>query len=106
MEIIQQRANAIKLLGRTLDAARAAGKFSIAAISGGSKSNAIAREAQGDPHGDALVLAKIKAIVDRLSRDLSDEFSSVGSRATLVAASPARCTGSLTAHPRRGSSTS
>ena len=87
MEIVQQRANAIKLLGRTLDAARAAGKFSIAAISGGSKSNAIAREAQASLTADASVLAKIKAIVDRLSRDLSDEFSSVDPAATVVAAS-------------------
>jgi dipeptidase D len=61
LEIVQQRANAIKLLGRILAAAREAGEFSVAAISGGSKSNAIAREAQVTVVADAPVLKKITA---------------------------------------------
>ena len=77
LEIVQQRANAIKLLGRLLDAAREAGEFGIAAISGGSKSNAIAREAQATVTADASVLKKIKAIVSSLSKDLKTESAAV-----------------------------
>lgn len=75
LEIIQQRANAIKLLGRILDGARAAGTFAIASVSGGSKSNAIAREAQATVTAEAPVLARLKAIVDGLSRDLKTEYA-------------------------------
>jgi dipeptidase D len=75
LEIVQQRANAIKLLGRILAAAREAGEFSVAAISGGSKSNAIAREAQVTVVADAPVLKKITAIVKALSTDFEAEFA-------------------------------
>ena len=77
LEIIQQRANAIKLLGRLLGAARKAGDFNIAAISGGSKHNAIPREAQATVVADASVLKKIKTIVKDLSKDLKKEFAAV-----------------------------
>jgi dipeptidase D len=76
LEIIQQRANGIKLLGQILDAARAAGAFAIVSLSGGAKSNAIPREAQATITAQAEVLTKIKAIVDRLSKDLKKEFAS------------------------------
>lgn len=46
MEIIKQRANAIKLLGRILSAVKAEQPVHIVSISGGSKHNAIAKEAQ------------------------------------------------------------
>lgn len=75
LEIVKQRANAIKLLGRLLDAARIAGEFNIAAISGGSKSNAIAREAQATITAEASVLERIEAIAARLSGDLKLEFA-------------------------------
>lgn len=87
LEIVQQRANAIKLLGRILDAARKAGKFNIAAISGGSKSNAIAREAQATVTADTPVLKKIKSIVNRLSKDLKEEFAAVDPDIEVAAAS-------------------
>ncbi|MBF0233871.1 MAG: aminoacyl-histidine dipeptidase [Desulfamplus sp.] len=77
LEIIQQRGNAIKLLGRVLDAARKAGDFTIAAISGGSKHNAIAKEAQATVVADASVLTKIKEIVNDLSKELTKELSAV-----------------------------
>ncbi len=76
IEIIQQRANGIKLLGRILDAARAAGAFAIVSLSGGAKSNAIPREAQVTITAQAEVLIRIKAIVDGLSKDLKKEFAS------------------------------
>jgi dipeptidase D len=87
LEIIQQRANAIKLLGRILDAAREAGEFSIAAVSGGSKSNAIAREAQATVTADASVLKKVKSIVNRLSKDLKTESAAVDPDIRVVVAS-------------------
>lgn len=77
MEIARQRANAIKLLGRVLDAAREAGEFHIAAVLGGSKSNAIAREAQATVTADAAVLAKIATIVAAAAKELKSEFGAV-----------------------------
>ena len=79
LEIIRQRANAITLLGRILDAARKAGDFYIAGISGGSKHNAIAREAQVTVAADIRVLKKIKAVVMDLFREMKKEFAVVDS---------------------------
>ena len=87
LEIVKQRANAIKLLGRLLDAAREAGEFGIAAISGGSKSNAIAREAQATVTAQAPVLNTIAAIVKRLSADLKAESAVADPDMRVVAAS-------------------
>lgn len=75
MEIIKQRANAIKLLARLLDAARQAGEIHIAEISGGSKSNAIAREARAVLTASAATLAHVPSIVDELAADIKREFS-------------------------------
>jgi len=75
LEIIQQRANAIKLLGRLLDGARAGGRFRIAELSGGSKSNAIAREAEATLTAETAVLDKIKAALTLLAKDLESEFA-------------------------------
>jgi len=75
LEIIQQRANGIMVLGRMLDAARTAGAFHLAALSGGSKSNAIPREAQAAITAAAPVLTKIKDILKRLAGDLKTEFA-------------------------------
>ncbi len=87
LEIVQQRANAIKLLGRVLDAAREVGPFGIAAISGGSKSNAIPREARATVTATAPVLKKIKSNVGRLSKDLKAEFAAVDPDVTVIVAS-------------------
>ncbi len=76
LEIVLQRANAIKLLGRILDAARRAGNFNISAISGGTDHNAIAKEAQVTVAANASVLKKIKAIVTSFSKELKKEFAS------------------------------
>ncbi len=77
LEIIRQRANAITLLGRILDAARKAGDFYIAGISGGSKHNAIAREAQVTVAADVRVLKKIKAVAKDLFMEMKKEFAAV-----------------------------
>ena len=77
MEIVRQRANAIKLLGRLLESARAAGEYRIAEVFGGSKSNAIARDAHAVLTGDAAVLEKIPGIVNTLSADLKAEYATV-----------------------------
>ena len=77
MEIIRQRANAIKILGRLLEAARTAGEFHIAEVSGGSKSNAIARDAHVTLTVDTAVLEKITDIVKVLSADLKAEYATV-----------------------------
>ncbi|MCM2284411.1 MAG: aminoacyl-histidine dipeptidase [Desulfobacula sp.] len=77
LEIIRQRANAIALLGRILDAARKAGDFQIVAVSGGSKHNAIAGKAQVTVAADVLTLKKIKAAVMDLFREMKKEFAAV-----------------------------
>ena len=77
MEIVRQRANAIKILGRVLDAARQAGEFRVAAISGGSKSNAIAREASATITARADVLARVATIVSEEAAELKREFGVV-----------------------------
>ena len=77
LEIVEQRANAIKLLGRILDAARKAGDFHISAISGGTDHNAIAKEAQVIVVAELSVLKKIKVIVVSFSKELKKEFASV-----------------------------
>ncbi len=85
MEIVRQRANAIKLLGRVLAEARAAGEFAIADLSGGSKSNAIAREAQVTITGDSAVLERIESIVTRFAGDLKAEFATADPDIEIVA---------------------
>jgi dipeptidase D len=75
LEIVQQRANAIKLLGRILDAARKAGDFNISAISGGTEHNAIAKEAQATIAASGDILKKIKVVVMSLSKELQQEFA-------------------------------
>ena len=87
LEIIQQRANAIKLLGRILDVARKAGDFHISAISGGSDHNAIAKEAQVTVTASVSVLKKIKAIVIDFSKDLKKEFASTDPHLQVAVAS-------------------
>lgn len=74
LEIVQQRANAIKLLGRILSEIKKAGDFNIASISGGLKSNAIAREAKVIITAEAPVLVKIKSSIEQLSKVMKDEF--------------------------------
>ena len=76
LEIVRQRANAIKILGRALDAAGAAGEFHISSISGGSKSNAIARDARAVVTADATVLAQVESIIAGLATDVKREFAS------------------------------
>jgi len=77
MEIINQRANAIKLLGRILAEARNSGLFNISEVSGGSKSNAIARDAQVTLTADPITLKKIKLGIDRLSKQIKSEYAVV-----------------------------
>jgi len=76
LEIVRQRANAIKVLGRALESAGAAGEFHLAEVSGGSKSNAIAREAHAIVTADAAVLEGIAAIVAQLDANVKAEFAS------------------------------
>ena len=88
VEIDKQRANAIKLLGRVLDASREAGQFNLAAIAGGSKSNAIAREARATITAGADVLGAIGSIVERLAAEVKLEFA-VADADVRVTTSPA-----------------
>lgn len=77
MEIIKQRASAIKLMGRILVEARKSGFYHISEISGGSKSNAIARDAQVTLTADPKTLKKIRLGLGHLSKALKTEFEMV-----------------------------
>ncbi|MEL3907195.1 MAG: aminoacyl-histidine dipeptidase [Treponema sp.] len=72
MEIIKQRANALKLLGRILTAVQAGQPVQLVSISGGSKHNAIAKEAAAlisvaDPAG-------AQQAVERIAAELKAEY--------------------------------
>lgn len=75
MEIIKQRANAIKLLGRTLSAVKAEQSVHIVSITGGSKHNAIAKEA----HAVITVAdaARAQAAVTQLAAAITAEYRTV-----------------------------
>lgn len=72
MEIIKQRANAIKLLGRILYECNTKANIRLSKIHGGTKHNAIPSEA-----GAAILLDDIdnvKTIIDELTKDLKEEY--------------------------------
>ena len=96
LEIVQQRANAIKVLGRILDAARKGGDFHISTISGGSEHNAIAKEAQVIVAASGAILKKIKTIVTHFSKDLKKEFASADPDLQVAVASVEKVTTYLT----------
>ena len=72
MEIIKQRANAIKLLGRVLSAVQAEQTVHIVSISGGSKHNAIAKEA----HAIITVedAARAQTVITQLAAAIKAEY--------------------------------
>lgn len=72
MEIIKQRANAIKLLGRILDDCNRKDNIRLSKIHGGTKHNAIPSDA------NAIILAedvdKVKKIVETFAEDFKEEY--------------------------------
>ena len=72
MEIIKQRANAIKLLGRILEQCNANANIRVSKIAGGTKHNAIPSEAI------AIILTEdidnAKKIIDNLTKDFKEEY--------------------------------
>lgn len=83
IEINKQRANAIKLLGRILYNIKQNEKINIAEISGGSKHNAIAKDAY------AVIAVENKEavlkIVEKLASDLKNEYRAVDKLLTVTA---------------------
>lgn len=76
MDIIHNRANSIRCLGRGLDAvAREAGGLRIFTIEGGSMRNAIPREASAVVAVPAGGRAKAEALITRLQAELAAEFA-------------------------------
>ena len=74
LDIQAGRANAIKLLGQLLNKMKDL-KFRVASISGGSKRNAIPREAEARILVNASDEKKIKKIIDKFIADYLHEFS-------------------------------
>lgn len=73
-DIIHERGNANKLLGRILDDLRRHAEFALAGISGGAKVNAIPREAEAVVYLDADSLSKAEARIAEMNAILRDEF--------------------------------
>lgn len=78
MEIHENRGNALKCLARTLNAARKAGvSFSVVSLVGGSKHNAIPREADVVLRVAAADEAKMRDAIAKSEAVLRDEFGGI-----------------------------
>ena len=73
MDIDKERGNSLKLLGRALMLLQKDFRFSLAALSGGSKNNAIPREAEGMLVFDEIP-AELSAKVKAIEKILGDEI--------------------------------
>lgn len=74
MEIIKQRGNANKLMGRLLYAILKETEFNIAHISGGAKHNAIPRECEAVITSDSKDIEKIRSIANNTMNIFKDEL--------------------------------
>ncbi len=78
VDIHENRGNAVKFLIRILNAIRRAGiEFAIAELSGGSKHNAIPREADAVLRLKNIDEPRVRAIVDEVAALLKDEFGEI-----------------------------
>ena len=78
VDIHENRGNALKFLLRTLNAMRQKGiEFGIASIAGGSKHNAIPREADVELRVAAASEGSVQAIVAECARAFKDEFGEI-----------------------------
>lgn len=72
MEIVKQRANAIKLLGRILDECNAKSNIRLSKIEGGTKHNAI------PSHARAVILIEdkrtVEKVIESFEKDLKEEY--------------------------------
>lgn len=75
MEIVKQRANAVKLLGRLLDKISSEHQIKLASIYGGAKHNAIAREASAVIVGKDLNLSELSKIAEEMADIFKNEYS-------------------------------
>ena len=76
MDIIKERGNSNKILGRILKALREEVEFNIVKINGGSKNNAIPREAEAIISVDASNVNKVTTIVNDLTAVFTNELKS------------------------------
>lgn len=76
IEIHLGRANAIKLLARTLARIYQEQPFTLARIEGGSKRNAIPREAEAVVHVDTHTVGLINKIIDSVGRTFREDYTS------------------------------
>ncbi|QHW32881.1 aminoacyl-histidine dipeptidase [Paenibacillus rhizovicinus] len=83
-DIIHERGNANKLLGRVLDDLRRHADFALAGVSGGMKVNAIPREAEAAVYLSETGKAAAEARIAELNRILKDEFQASDKGAEVV----------------------
>jgi len=75
MEIVKQRANAVKLLGRLLDKISSEYQIKLSSICGGAKHNAIAREASAVIVCKDLNLSVLSKITEEMADTFRNEYS-------------------------------
>lgn len=93
IEINKQRANAIKLLGRVLYNIKQSEKLNIVEIAGGSKHNAIAKDAYAVisvENSEAVI-----KIVEKMARDLKNEYRAIDKLLSITAAETQNHTGQM-----------
>lgn len=83
-DIIHERGNANKLLGRVLDDLRRHADFGLAGIGGGMKVNAIPREAEAAVYLKVAGKATVEARLAELNRILADEYQASDKGVTVV----------------------
>lgn len=74
-EIHKRRANALRLLGRLLDGLASSGPMALFSLEGGSKPNAIPREAEAVLVLPLASLKEARSIVERLERSFHGEYA-------------------------------
>lgn len=72
MEIIKQRANAIKLLGRILNLCNEKANIRLSSIHGGTKHNAIPSDSQATIQTEDK--ENVKRLIDSITKDLKEEY--------------------------------
>ncbi|MBU3206810.1 aminoacyl-histidine dipeptidase [Clostridium algidicarnis] len=74
MEIIKQRANAVKLMGRVLNSLKKELSFNLVSMNGGSKHNAIARECNSIITVNSDEFTKVQDLCKKLEETFKNEF--------------------------------
>lgn len=83
MEIIKQRGNSNKLIGRILNEIDKAVDFNLVSLNGGSKNNAIPREAEAVIAVEEAAINQVKEIVSKAEAEFKNELKGIDDNLTV-----------------------